>query len=437
LALKKILSKKYFLIITVVLLGLGLGVASSAYVCTVVISSSGQIRPPFVYAAGGSASDIQTAINSLSPLGGTVYVPAGTFYWNGGQVTVPGGVDIIGANQTGCGGKMANYTINSASTILHNNAAPPNMPTMFVINGNNGKPCRISGIQFEATPPASSSESQLQSGSAISTTMLKNFRIDHCTFLDFVQAVFIDSSSGSVSSQIYSNGVLDHNYVDCPSKVNNLWQWGNGFYSRGNMKPGHNNWDANISDFAGVNSAANTTVMYVEDNRFVRISQSTDGVQGSWVVVRFNLFEKGVFPWGDVQVHGSQDYYGARGMEVYNNTFVGTTNYLGVGPQNLGGIRIRGGSGIFFNNTITYTANSIYQCAICLDNFDVDSSGNSYPITNINQTFIWSNTAINCTLVRATYGTQNVNYFLRAPSQIVDGFNYVPYAYPYPLTLNT
>jgi hypothetical protein len=403
---------------------------SIAIPCTGAISRA-------VVAASGSAADIQVAVNLLGSSGGTVHIPAGTSYWNGDQVTIPGGINIIGASLAGCAGHASNYTRYTATTILHNNATPPNNPDMFVVDGSNGLSSRISGIQFEMTPPAG--DGDLNSGVAIATNYLRNFRIDHCTFLDFsANAVWIDSNAAEINSQYCSYGVLDHNYVDCPSKVSNLWQWGNGFYSRGAMRPELNNWDSNIAHFAGVYAAVPmTTIMYVEDNHFVRISQSTDGIAGSWNVVRYNLFELGVMDWGDVDLHGSQTWYGARGMEVYNNTFSKTTGYLNYGPNDLGGIRIRGGSGIFFNNTVNYTQNNTNQYAICLDDYDVSSSGNLYPFTDLSKTYIWSNTHINCGLLNVLYGTSNVDYFLRAPSQAQEGFTYVPYQYPHPLTLNS
>jgi hypothetical protein len=437
LKLKGIFRKeKSLMVIAILVLLLEMGTfVWAALTSNVTIAFGGQISP-YVTAASGSAADIQAAVNLLGG-GGTVRIPAGTFYWNGETVTVPGGVNIIGASPAGCAGHTYNFTRNNAATILHNNFIPPGMPDMFHIDGRNGLSSRISGIQFEAAPPADDAHSS--GGNAISTLYLKNFRIDHCSFINFcADVVFVDSNAGEIGSQCYSYGVLDHNYVDCPSKVGNLWVWGNGFYARGSFKPGLNNWDGNIAHFAGVYGAVPmTTIMYVEDNHFVRVSQSTDGIQGAWVVVRYNLFELGVYPWGDVDLHGSQEWYGARGMEVYNNTFVGTTGYLGVNPQDLGGIRIRGGSGLFFNNTVQYTQYSDMQCVICLDDYDVSASGDSYPITDLSQTYIWSNNPINCDLLNVRFGTQNVNYFLRAPAQAQDGFTYVPYQYPHPLTLNS
>ena len=50
-----------------------------------------------VTASNGSASSVQSAINTVqSTGGGTVYIPAGTFNL-GGSVTVPANVSLIGA----------------------------------------------------------------------------------------------------------------------------------------------------------------------------------------------------------------------------------------------------------------------------------------------------------------------------------------------------
>ena len=141
-----------------------------------------------VTAKSGSAADLQAAINSLGSAGGTVYIPAGTYQWNGQTVTVPGGVNVIGASPAGDNGHEYNWATNTATTILHENSPGYGM---FSLDGSNGKASRISGIQFEASPPANPTvennmANNLGTGIGIDIEYMKDFRIDHCTFINWV-----------------------------------------------------------------------------------------------------------------------------------------------------------------------------------------------------------------------------------------------------------
>lgn len=438
LALKKLCSSKFRAVVLFLTAVIIFSYYASALLTSrFVISNRGQVGND-IYAASGSTSDIQAVVNLISSSGGTVHIPAGTFYWNGETVTIPGGVNVIGASPAGCKGHEGNWENYTATTILHNNhgqISGDQPPEMFTIDGSNGKATRISGIQFEATGPTTTTNEEQGGSVAIYSWYAKNLRIDHNTFINFANtAVSLDSSSGWASG--YSSyGVLDHNLVDNPYKLSGSgWVWGYGFYSRGNMKPDHGangNWNNDITDFAGVYGNVDaTTIMYVEDSKFLRTRHATDAIQGSWNVVRFSLFEYAYPCWGDIDLHGSQTWYSGRGMEVYNNTIIGTTNYGGISPQNLGGVRLRGGSALVFNNNVTYTQNSLYQTLMVLDDFDYSVT---YAITNIHQTYIWDNTVTNGSALRVSQGTENTDYSLRAPNQAQDGFTYTPYPYPHPL----
>jgi hypothetical protein len=434
LAGKKVKNAKFYAIIlvSVAFAALFSPYAFSLLTNSVVIGSSGQIAIR-VYAASGSASDIQAAVNSISSSGGTVYVPAGTFHWNGEQVTIPGGVNVIGASLAGTDG-YPNFNAYIASTILHNDKAPPNMPTMFVINGVNGKPTRISGIQFEATPPINYTAENSQVGQAIEAYMTKNLRVDHNTFINFANVAASISSSSGWDPTANATGVFDHNIVDNPYKLNTeptvgYWRWGYGFYAVGNMKPDFSppNWDSDITHFIGkFQIVPGATIMYVEDNHFSRTRHATDGASGAWGVIRYNLMDNAYPNWGDIDSHGSFGPYSARGFEVYSNTIIGPSQW----SDNIA-IRLRDGSGMIFNNTFT-NSRSGSNVMVSLEN---DDSGNLYPFTHVNNTYIWGNTHVNSSLLSNTGGyIENANYFLRAPNQAQDGFIYTPYPYPHPLT---
>ncbi|MCW4048002.1 MAG: hypothetical protein NWE99_10680 [Candidatus Bathyarchaeota archaeon] len=422
------------LLITIIFIGgfIG-GHAYSLLMSSVTISSSGQIGQTGndVYAASGYPNDIQAAVNSISLSGGTVHIPAGTFNWNHQSVNIPGGVNIMGASPAGCNGHEANWTSYTATTILHNSAPP--FYEMFNIDGSNGKPVRISGIQFECDPLTGGDDGV--NGVAILVEACINYRIDHCTFINFPQMAVYVGSSNSVTSR----GVIDHCVVDNPYKLSGSgWLWGYGFYA-GNDFFKIEDWDSDITHFAGRydNMPYGTTVMVVEDCHFSRCRHATDGITGAWGIIRFNLVDNSIPPYGDIDSHGSASWVSARGFEVYNNTMIQTPaddDSYGNGDI---AVRLRDGSGLIYNNTfIVSPSNTGRAYFIYLDDDD-DYYGN-YPITKVSQTYIWSNTYTGSSFLNNRGGyTQNVDYFLRAPTQAQDGFTYAPYTYPHPLTLQS
>jgi hypothetical protein len=153
---------------------------------------------------------------------------------------------------------------------------------------------------------------------------------------------------------------------------------------------------------------------------------------GFHYVFRHNTVE-GDYAIGSIDGHGSyadgnHPYaVGTRAVEVYNNLFKNPdTTYTNV-PWAL---NIRGGSWIVTNNTL------IGYYALCDLNNDW---GNYEPYClqcRINQTYIWSNNLGGAILIKYNKdSTVNVHYFLRAPNQQQDGFEYKPYSYPHPLAL--
>jgi hypothetical protein len=407
------------------------GYTNSLLISSVLISSSGQIGQigNEVYAASGSPSDIQVAVNSISSSGGTVRVPAGTYNWSHQTVNIPGGVNIIGASPAGCKGHEDNWTSYTPTTILHNTMPPFNQ--MFLIDGSNGKPVRISGIQFECDALTGGNDDI--NGVAVIVEPCINYRIDHCTFINFPEiAVYIDSSSA-----VTSRGVIDHCVVDNPYKLaGSGWLWGYGVYATNDFFE-IENWDSDVKHFAGKydNMPYGTTVMVVEDCHFSRCRHATDGISGAWEVIRYNLIDNSIPPYGDVDSHGSASWVSARGFEVYNNTMIQTPS----DDDNYGNgdiaVRLRDGSGLVYSNTfVVAPSNNGSAYFIYLD--DDSAYYGSYPITKISQTYIWSNTYNGSSFLNNRGGyTQNVDYFLRAPNQQQDGFTYTPYMYPHPLTL--
>jgi hypothetical protein len=423
----------------------------------VVIQSVGTITP-YVIAKSGSPADIQAAVNTVAAQAkgtGTVIVPAGRWNWTNPSttslssntelsttvITIPVGVNVIGTGLAGCSDHTSNWTAYTPQTIIDLvSPAPPNTPsTLFWVDGkgySSSLSTRISGIAFIEPAPSTLSDSS-EGGMAIQVYEGQNCRIDHCSFYNFsgIAVNFMCNDADNPSACTY--GIIDHCIINDNYKLvpGNSYQWGYGFYANGNGRYTWGNWDNKTTDFLGKYCAIPAcALMYVEDCHMSYCRHATDAMGEAWNVVRFDLIDNTQYPgYGAMCLHGTGNptpaygsNYGGRGEEVYNLTVYASDN------QDLGGIRLRGGSAMVYNNRVIYSFNSSSNCLMCLDNYDQDTT---YPYTNINQTYIWSNTNINCTLLNVLQGTQNVNYFLRAPTLAQDGFTYTPYPYPNPRTL--
>jgi hypothetical protein len=415
-----------------------------------VIPTSGVIAQG-VYAASGSANDIQAAVNSIASSGGTVHVPAGTFYWNGETVTIPNGrVNIIGASPAGCQGHESNWTTNPATTTLHNiRTTAPMFKIGHMTHGTTANyPVRISGIQFEEDAPASPAEEAI--GIAINLVQIPNYRIDHCTFKNFAgEAIFADANDGNKNINVSCYGVIDHCYCTTPYKLtqpsSGRWEWAYGFYSRGNIV--YETSFAPVTEFFGkYGHVAGYSIMYVEDCRFSYNRHCTDAIQGGYNVVRYNLMEDPACSYwiGMSCNHGPQPNgwrAGSRGQEVYNNTFIAMSPaelaiYPWISPD-CSAFQTRGGASLCYNNDFVGN-NYTGQLAAFATLSNGDDPSGLLPELGINQTYIWDNTYTACNFIynqAPSVIILNTNYFLRAPTQAQDGFIYVPYFYPHPLTL--
>jgi len=382
------------LLVLAIFAGMSFSPTFSSLMNSVVLRSSGQIIP-YVNARSCSPTDIQVAVNVASAAGGgTVNVPSGVGYFNDDTVTIPGGVNIIGA---GIG-----------NTILHQTKAAP-FNKMFYIDGSNGKRTRISGIQFEGNVTSSSDDVY---GTGVSFYAAIDFRIDHCKFTDFPNMAIGVSGNYPVGT---TRGVIDHNDIDNPYKDIYGGNWAYGVIVSGLAYA----WHDNINDFLGKyeTAPAGFPIVYIEDNNFSRCRHAIASNQGAWYVARYNTIREERPPnFGSIDVHGSAGATapGGRGLEAYNNTIIGSVGY-----ENAQAFWIRGGGGVIYDNTMQniWKGVGLYR----------DSQIPAYQVKDL---YIWDNTMDRGTLIDNYAGyTENVDYFLFANS------GYTPYPYPHPLTL--
>jgi hypothetical protein len=431
-----------------------------------------------VTAASGSAADIQTAVNAIVALGGngTVYVPAGSWTWTNPTVgvTIPAGVNVIGAGTAGVNGHYGdvasmNFTINSPSTIINivmtSNWA--NTPAIFGVDGQIGgvmtnRSTRISGFEFVGPTPPNAGVENTMGDFALGLIKCVNFRVDHCTFTNWAgSGIGVGANDGRAEAPYvysFSLGVIDHCYFTDPYKLSGSgWIWGYGVTMGGNCHVQIYNgastgfpdvWDSNVSDFFGqYHVVPAVTFVMIEDNYFEYMRHCLTSNEGAWYCARWNMMVEVICVYGQrgyIDVHGEDSTGmggGGRGCEAYNNLIVDSVGGGWGWATNNYGASMRNGAWLFYNNTfIIPTVDSTALCWIT----NADDTTYVYPERKLNNTYIWGNAfSGNATTEPVVYNDDptnlvvNVNYFLREPTLALDGFTYTPHTYPLSLSETT
>jgi hypothetical protein len=376
--------------------------------------SSGRIgtEENSVTANSGSVADIQTAVNQVEAAGGgTVYVPAGSWLFDATpnrKVTIHGGVNVFGAGKF-----MTNLTLRADATYAST--------MMFYVDGSNQLPVRISGITFIGRTGAAASRT---GDEAIFLDNVKDFRVDNNSFHYLGSCgVAVFNSDIALTSQ----GVVDHNnfydiYKPDAETAGNGFGYGVGIERTYDRTDQSKIWNTDINFYLG--KYANVT--YIEDNYFAGARHSISAYASGAYVARHNVFTDMhvYYPSGHADVHGAypDGVYGGRYMEVYDNTFLNPANDPDYPHMDdyARALRMRGGGGVFFNNTAT---NYSYLISLASD----DGNG-ATPKCKVRNLWIWGNTYDNALIDFEASYTQNVDYFLYKKS------GYLPYPYPHPLT---
>jgi len=276
-------------------------------------------------AAALTPEAVWDAIN-LAKDGDIVRLPAGTAVWKRGW-------------NTDHWAKMKAITIQGAGidkTIIRDDTSTAAGDEPFELKGVEGKPFRITGITFDGTglPNAGT-----WAGEIVISGNCKNFRIDHCKFLNMDRMM-------TISGDTY--GLIDHCYFHALQKKGGLAQT---IYCMG---PGKVNFTKPLT-------MGTAQAVYFEDNeaRFSPEVVADTGnnpwivpYDGARVVIRHNKI-----------INTQLEIYrvrpgalGCQSAEIYDNAFSSEGDKVGR-PQ--GFIFISGGVVIVFNNTVKGTN---YNC---------------------------------------------------------------------------
>jgi hypothetical protein len=443
------------LIVLTVLAGtLCLSPAIFSLMNSAIIRSSGQISIPAIIATSGYWRDIQNAVDAAVAYEiSNVYIPEGTFNfvsvgesWTGAKVIIPAGVNILGApTQRTSGlpyngvGMNPNDQVVEWKTVLvmpwDAAGGREGYRTWFFRVRGTGDPAeitRISNIKFvgyrEFDITCESWHGAIEIYNAV------DWRVDHCWFQHCTGgAVYVNSPSSGGKIR----GIVDHcRLINTYGYVE--WWYGDcsvcyGIHLR---QSGTHEWEDDITKVLG---HYNDNTVFIEDCYFSRWRHCVCSLDNGHWVFRHNTIEYDSIV-GSLDLHGTYNYVGSRAAEIYNNLIIDPV--MNKHPQNWNSttpangqdgtaLNWRGGGGVFFNN---YVRN--YRFGIVMT--DEGTVQKCYP----HDIWIWDNAWVNIGYrpVSVTYAgnyqiTEDVDYFLRAPNQEQDGFEYTPYPYPHPLAI--
>ena len=291
-----------------------------SFLVAVVGSLQTTVRAEIRVAAALTPEAVWDAIDAAKD-GDVVQLPAGTAVWKRGW-------------NSGHWAKMKAITIQGAGideTIIRTDTTTAPGDKAFVLNGVEGKPFRITGITFDGTGFANAGT---WAGEVVINGNCKNFRVDHCKFLNMDHMM-------TITGDTY--GLVDHCKFHALKK-NRLAQT---IYCQGPGKVA----------FTRPLTLGTAQAVYFEDNdvRFSPEVVNTDGnnpwivpYSGARVVIRHNTI-----------VNSQLEIYrvrpgalGSQSAEIYDNTFSAEGLKMGR-PQ--GFIFIAGGVALVFNNTVIGT----------------------------------------------------------------------------------
>jgi hypothetical protein len=290
-------------------------------------------------AAPWSASAVNSAIASASDGDVIELTGSGTVAWN----------DTIRIDGKGITLRVAGGTNTPKSAAIFPIVVTSNRSPAILINtAANKSVVRISGFRFLNPSPESGADAFIHvTGMGRGSSNAGAYRIDN-NYFDTIRTsacIALAGADGEQTGLIDNNTFHDHTYGSAMTvRVREDWTGGHATCY------GHDSW-VRLFLFGS------NRFHFIEDNLFEHTGSAghhdvvSDGSGGRYVV-RYNTFSN-TYPNSEIDyidAHGDGTQglgTGARGGEIYNNTFLGTGSSVG---RNM---NIRGGQWLIFNNTFT------------------------------------------------------------------------------------
>ena len=301
--------------------------------------------------------------------GGTIELQStGTYTWSA-TLVIPNtkGISIKGPGTNTINTRYSNGSPNSVTSNFPLIISSSADPAIQVNCGNNNSLTRISGLKF--TSPIDHTDGVIYiKGRGTGKTGIGAYRIDNNYFEgiqsnedDLQGGITIDSTTGVKTGLVDSNIFHDFGYGNNTGygiSITELWQYGGSGYDYS----GNNAWTRTFA-------FGSSDFVFIEDNVFESVTYYTrhliTGSTGAKYVARFNTFDvnkdySGTYT-QDIDAHGlcyNGTGMGARGGEIYGNTFKGTQNRHNK-------LFLRGGAWLAYDNSfLTASVSANGQMAI-------------------------------------------------------------------------
>lgn len=400
-----------------------------------------------------AAATVQTAIDGASDGDIIELTGSGTATWTA-TVTIPNtkGITLRVAGGTNTPKGSSNFPI----TVTSNQD-----PIIDVDCENSNSLLRITGFKFQNSINSDYGAIRVE-GRGTGTGGLGAYRIDN-NYFDTIQnghtslsgTLTLNSSTGVMTGLIDNNTLHDCSYTDGYTiAITEMWRDGGGDWSYG----GGNAWSRALG-------FGTDDFVFIEDNLIENIDQYTRhmvmGIAGSKYVIRYNQFDIQKQSAGSdysqiIDAHGlcicATIGQGARGGEIYSNTFDGGAIQL----HNC--LFLRGGSWLAYNNVFEsssasanghialseYRAGSVCsQCTGTCTAIDpwyqcVTDSPSRYPLEQQigygGDSYFWNNKYGEVTINPVVNDNGNMRFYVQVNRDFFNSeYSYTPYTYPHPL----
>lgn len=292
----------------------------------------------------------------------------GTYTWST-TLVIPNtkGITIKGPGTNTINTRYSNGSPNSVTSDFPLIISSSADPAVQVNCENNKSLTRITGLKFTSSINHTNGVIYVQ-GRGTGKTGIGAYRIDNNYFediqlneADLQGGITIDSTTGVMTGLVDDNIFHDFGYGSNTGygiSITELWQYGGSGYDYS----GNNAWDRTFS-------FGSNDFVFIEDNIFESVTYYTrhliTGGTGAKYVVRYNTFDVNKdyseTYTQDIDAHGlcyNGTGMGARGGEIYGNTFRGTQN-----KHNM--VLLRGGTWLVYDNSfLTASVSSLGHMAL-------------------------------------------------------------------------
>jgi hypothetical protein len=317
-------------------------------------------------AASCNYSDVNAVINGPTHRavnGDTINIPSGACTWTS-NLTGPAnvGFTLIGSGSPQSGSETFGAASScSATEIIHNAGSSTSLMNFHPLYG--GSTMRVSCMDIEPVSNSTALSMPIQINGTCTLGGCPQARVDNVTFGKITQWAEFGSIAGG-SGCTYTCvplinpdnvfGVVDHNTV--PSGSDEELVDGHMSSYLGVGANGDNSWTQPLSLGTANNLFVENNVDYTQ--RFALNDCESPGPQGCRVVLRYNqLTSTGPGSgFGLCLNHGTETggrYRSGVELECYDNTYT-----ISAGAASAEVYQVRGGTGMFFNNTVVFESAS-------------------------------------------------------------------------------